>query len=503
MKKIVGIVLITFIFFLFFSPLALAAVPQDYQMKLGEISDVLPVSEMRSFYEKMEPVMLKYFGSPYSNITLDIKANLDGTVHNTEFVDNKQTLILAGQASDYQKNKDTDKNHALQQIYGNMLHELSHAMFYYGNQRVSFHPQWVNEGWAKLLEILTAQDLKMYNFGVNPYFNYYLNPDTIAGTLNWGSSKQNTNHALVYDVTSVAHLTLLSAASTSNSNLDFYKTFNNRVYDWVAANKKTDISLDEYKKIMKELLVNKTIDGISAYDWYFNNPDTLTQGKMGNHLGVTVDQNEIIAYVFNRTTDGRDIKETGLPNIDISLKVINFDGSNLVEKTVTSDSDGNTKISLPQNGNNTLMTIEANATVSGKSLATNSFYYKNPSNPETLSGLLIDEEGKPLPAKYIGLLKSNLNFEYKDKGVFVIYVPKETRTITLDFLGHKQEVTKGPFPRIYAMKIPANFVKEAAKLPESTLNAGKVNPKSPNFIIGITSLIFILGLVIFLQKRSK
>jgi hypothetical protein len=501
--------LVFFIFFLghiLVPGKVLAEVPKDNRMQLGEISDSLPASEMRLFYAKMEPLMLKIFGPPFSNINLKIDANLEGTVHNTGYVDNEQTLVLAGQARDYQNNKLKDPKHALEQIYGNMLHELSHGMYYYGNKRVSFNPQWINEGWTKLQEILLAKELKMYNFGIRPYFNYYLDRDTVAGTANWGSSKQTTNHSLVYDITSVTHLTLLSAASTSNDNLDFFKTFNNKVYDWVRANNKTDISLEQYKSIMHELLSGKTIDGESAYDWYFNNPDSFTWGKLGNHLGITTEPQKVIAYTFNRTSDGRDIKEIPLPNIDVNIKVVDYNNQTLLEKSVKTDSEGNAGLNLPSNPDLAIITIEASATISGEPQTASTFYFDSSLKEEMLLGTLIDETGKPVSAKYIGLLKSNLEFDYKDKGVFVITVPKSVRSVTLDFLGFKQEVTKGPFVRMYALTVPAKYIEEAVRQPESTLKEGIVNnqtnplarigrigsQKSPAFVIGIISL-FIIG----------
>lgn len=516
MKNII-LFLILIVFFIKTPTLVFANIPLSNQMKLGEIDGNLPEKEMRGFYSKMEPVMFKYFGPPYSNASINIKTNLEGTVHDTGYIDNEQTLILAGQAKNYLQNKNTDKNHALQQIYGNMMHELSHGLFYFGNKRVSFNPQWVNEGWVKLSEILLAKDLKMYDFGISPYFNYYLDKDTIAGTTNWGSSKQSTNHGIVYDVTSVTHLTLFSALSTSNDNLDFLKTFNNYVYDWVKKNNQTNISFEQYKQIMANLLKGKTVDGQSAYDWYFSNSNTLIRGNMGNHLGVTVDGNEIVAYVFDRTNDGKDIKETGLSDVNISIKVTNYDGSILLEKTVVTDTDGNAKIQIPENKKYILMTIEAKTTILNKPLTANTFYFYAPSDNKKLTGILIDEAGKPLPAKYINLLKSNLPFEYKDKGVFVINVPNNNKIVTLDFIGHTQEVNKGPFARMYAFKIPNESISEAANQPESAFKNSTVdninNPisqvknyistKNRGFIVGLFSLVIVGIILLILKKYNK
>jgi len=486
--------LISALGFLLTFSVATATVPEGNKMQLGEISSSLPGAEMKTFFAKMEPLMRKIFGPPFSNVDLKIEANLNGTVHNTGYTDNEQTLVLAGQAKRYQEDKIKDPKHAAEQIYGNMMHELSHGMYYFGNKRVTFHPQWINEGWVKVQEILMAQDLGIFHLGASPYFDYYLNRDTIAGTTNWGSSKQTTNHGVVYNITSVAHLTLLAAASSSNDNLDFLKTFNNKVYDWVKANNQTDITLAQYKIIMRELLQGKKIDGQSAFDWYFNNPDTLTEGKLGNHLGITTEPGEIIAYAFSRAKNGEDIQETALPNLDITTKVVGYDDKILLDKTIKTDAEGNARFVLPKSGQSAIMTFEATATISGKPFTASMFYFDTPSGDSKLSGTLIDETGKPLPTKYIGLLKSDMTFDYKDKGVFVMTVPNSARTVTLDFLGLKQEVTKGPFARMFAMTIPAQYIEKASQQPDSVIASGIISnktsvQKSSGFIVGVISLI--------------
>ena len=485
---------------------AIAAIPETNRMQLGEISDALPAQEMRIFFTQIEPIMRKIFGPPLSNINLKIEANTNGTDHDTGYTDNEQTLVLAGQAKRYQEYKVSDPVRAIDQLYSNMIHELAHGMYYNGNKRVTFNPQWINEGWAKVQEILMAKALGKYNFGTRPFFNYYLDRDTIAGTTNWGSSKQTMNHGLVYDVTSVVHLTLLSAASSSNDNLDFLKTLNNRIYDTVKNTGQTNLTLTHYQDILRPLLINKKIDGISAYDWYFNNPNTLTKGILGNHLGIATEPGEIIAYAFNRVSDGRDIQEKALSGIKVTIKAINYDNKILTEKTVQTDMEGNARIPLPKNGDATIMTVNATTTVDNKPLTANMFYFDAPPQDSILSGVLIDETGKPLPSKYVALLRSDLDFSSKEKGVFTMIVPTATSTVTLDFLSYKQEVTKGPFARMFAMTIPAKYVVEAGRQSDTVINSGTIknqsapNQKTPTLVIGIASLLAVAIAILVIFK---
>lgn len=527
MKKLIVIFLLTFLL-LYFSPQHIySQVPPENRMKLGEISNLLPAKEMRSFYSKMEPLMLKIFGPPFSNISLKIEANPEGTMADTGFLDNEQTLILAGQAKEYLKNKSQNPKLAIEQIYASMLHELSHAQYYYGNKRVSFHPQWINEGWTKVSDTLLGAELAktgkyifttgmVYpNIGVLPYFRLYLDSDTVAGTQNWGSSKQNTNHGIVYDITTLVHLTLLSAASSSNENLDFFKTLNNAVYEWVKTNDKTEISLTEYKEIIRPLLQGKTVDGQPAFDWYFSNPDSLINGSLGGHLGVTVEPGKIIAYAFRRISEEKEYKERPIQNQPITVYVNNYDGQRLVEKTVITDSEGNGRIPLPKIENKAVITIAATSRIDGKDFSAETFYFNAPAQKEKLYGVLTDENGRLLPAKYVGLLQAeDMVFDYKNKGVFELTVPLNQKTIIFDFLGFKQEIHKGPWVRVAAIKIPAKYIQKAAEQPESAFTSGlfgdsnvpqqvnnKNSLKNPVFLVGAAILALVsLATVIFLKN---
>jgi len=87
-------------FCLLFSASVSAAVPPGNQVKIGNISALLPAEKMRRYYAKMEPLMLKYFGPPFSDFTMNIVASpeKDGLVD----VDAQdKTLYLYSLARDY------------------------------------------------------------------------------------------------------------------------------------------------------------------------------------------------------------------------------------------------------------------------------------------------------------------------------------------------------------------------------------------------------------------
>lgn len=525
MKKILLAILAS----LFLSGSALAAVPQTNKLVLGDISSELPNAEMRAFYAKMEPIMRKIFGPPFSNVNLKIEADLEGTEHGTGYKDKEQTLVLAGQAKQYSQDKSSDPTGALQRLESSMLHELSHGMYYYGNDRYSFNPQWINEGWAKVQEEIMMSELLGKGLDANPYFAMYGNKDTIAGTRNWGSSKQRTNHSLVYNITTATHLTLLAAASTSNDDLDFMKKMNERLYSELQQDGETNISLDKYQRVMKELLAGKTVDGQDAYTWYFDNPNSLTEGSSGSHLGITTDGGKITAYAFDREApDSRgDTKENPISGTKITITVQNSDGEQIIQKTVDTDANGNSEIDLPRTKSqlSNVLSIIATANIAGKDYKASTFYFDAPRALDRLMGTLIDEDGNPLPGKYIGLLtSSDATFEYKDQGVFSIKVPKNQRTVNLEFLGIKQEVTKGPFQRMFAMTIPKDVVAQAALKSDAELKAGIVKPSqedinttianmsgkskeghtiSKPLAIGLISLVIVLGIIAIIAMVRK
>ncbi|MFA5776226.1 MAG: hypothetical protein WC988_01585 [Patescibacteria group bacterium] len=88
-------------------------------------------------------------------------------------------------------------------------------------------------------------------------------------------------------------------------------------------------------------------------------------------------------------------------------------------------------------------------------------------------------------------------------------VPNTTRIVTLDFLGFKQEVTKGPFARMFAMTVPAKYVEEANRQTDVAIRSGIINNLRPpadrfnlTFIVGVVSLIAVLIGAVVIVKSS-
>jgi hypothetical protein len=482
-----------FIFFLvllisgFLLTNVLASVPETNRMKLGNISSILPEKEMREHYVKMEPIMLKYFGPAFSNFALNIDADTINGGDATGFTPKTQTLLL-GQAKEYARLKVNNQNAALDYLYGSMHHELSHAMYMYGNQSVSFGIQWAWEGWAKFLEEKMNEEMDNMHLSQSVFYDYYMPKDTVAGTESWGSSKQNTNHHLVYGMTTATHYLLVAAASKSLDDLDFVRTMNNAIYDKAQASGKPQMSLEEYKILMKPLLAEFKVDGKDAYEWYFDNPSAYTEGSLGPHVGAYLeggnsDERSLEVYVFNRVEDNGRRQDRTIADAEVNVKLEDSYGKTILEKSITTDTDGNGRIALGKSiqMDDGAYMIRYETTLTGNKVEGKMFALVTKSaRPENgqVFGVLLDENGELLNGDYVSLVNGNGNFVYKKNGLFV-FNNKDSRTEVLDFLGAKQEVTLGNFERLFAFTIPKEYVSKAAAKSQEELNAGKMEYNHP------------------------
>lgn len=476
MKKIILMLVL-----LVFSTAVLADVPSTNRMKLGSISNVLPTDEMRDYYADMEPVMLKYFGPPFSDYALTIEADPSRDEHSTGFIAEKQALLLAGQARDYVKYKDTDPEFAIENIQSSMRHELSHGMYMYGNDKLNFGMQWPWEGWAKVLEELMIKEIDGRNIRLNWFYEFYMDKDLVAGTKRWGAAKQNTNHHLVYGMTTATHFILLAAASSSNTDLDFYKKMNNALYDYISDNNKPHLELSEYKNILKPLLANVNVDGQDALKWYFSNPAVFTDGSLGEHVGIYLESEQqefrpykIIAYVFERSGKGDDKGDIGLTK-SVEVAMVNADGEVILSKTIDTKEDGEAEINLWDYKISPGAYLLTAKTDKAESKMFAILPPRIPVNEEYIYGILLDENEEPIKGEYVSLLDVDTKFVYKKNGIFIVKVPVEEREVTLDFLGLKQDVTNGPFARIYAFTIPQEYITKAEGKTQEELQQGIID----------------------------
>jgi hypothetical protein len=467
-------------------------------MKFGEISSILPETDMREYYAEMEPIMLKYFGPPFSDFTLNVEASLDPQ-HDFGIFPENHNAVMVSQAIIYaNRNNSSDPGNAIRNIQGFMKHEFSHAMYVYDYKSADFGAKWPGEGWAKVLEELMDNEIDNISHSARFSYESYLDKETVAGE-EAGGQKQSTNHGLIYSMTASTHLLLFSAASSSNENLDFYKKMNNAKYDLIKSKNDAHITLDEYKNLMKPLLAGIKIDGVDAYQWYFNSPLFYKNENMGSHIGVYLSSEDsnlepkwIQVFAFNRVQEGNSKKEQPLEGINIDLKLTDSQGNLVLEKNLITDKDGNSMFEL-RDKPEIMNSLEAGAyflnveaTINNEVVKNKIFAFVPPKievKKEYIYGVLLDENNNILDGKYVSLLTADSDFIYKKNGFFMINVPDDKRVVNLEFLGLKQEVTKGPFARVYAFKIPNSYIESAKSKSDEELNKGIID-NTKNFIGG-------------------
>jgi len=487
-------------FFSFIPPLALANSLSSNRMKIGTVDRVFPEKEIRDYYAKIEPLMLKYFGPPFSNFAINIKADLsDKNKDSPAEIDPKtKSLILQNQAKSYLEGlKKGPKEDALRVIYGTMEHELSHAMYIYKDLSVDFGGKWAYEGWARFLGDLVHSEITNTSLSISSYFFLYQDKDLIF-TPKEHSFRLPENQALAYNKATAAHFLLTAAASTNN--LDFYKKLNSKIYDYLETKDFTPLpagmkqplgfkdqvalSFEEYKKIIKPLLTGVKVDGNNAYNWYFDTIEFPSDCKVGKYLWIYANYNinnqpdKLTVFAFNRMKTAKGCEENLITNTKINVTLINSFGKTVLDKTIDANSQGQIEVKFSPEE------IPAGAYLASAflkdepSVKNKIFLIKRPNNIENkknyLYGVLLDENNRLANGDFVSLVKSDFNFVYKDNGLFILNVPDSINKVILTFLSANYEVTKGPFARVYAMKLNQKQIKEVGLKSKNELEAGKI-----------------------------
>ncbi len=467
-----------------FPDFANASVPAGNRMALGNISDILPADDMRDYYSKMEPVMLQYFGPPFSSFTLDVEGTLNASREWGIFSES-HSAVMVEQAIRYANTKETDYENAIRNVHGFMKHEFSHALYITGNDTIRIGNKWFGEGWANVLFELMDNNIDNATSSPRFYYEYYMDRDVICGE----GAKQDRTHGVQYSMATATYLTLISAASTSNDNLDFYKKLNSAIYDHVKNTGNNIISLAEYQSLVKPMLTGIEIDGVDAFEWYFNSPTFYQNVTSGLHMGVYMESrsddfspSDIQIFVFNRSGAGDRVVETGLAGINTSFAMRDYAGRVVLEKNFTTDGNGDASLRLENVQGLSLgygtYSLSADAVVNGKRLESRMFALVPPKikvEKNYLYGVLLDENNNVLDGKYVSALNASADFIYRKNGIFIINVSDDQRVVTLDFMGLKQEVTKGSFARVYAFKIGSAYVDAAKAKSDAELNNGVID----------------------------
>ncbi len=468
------------------------------QMTIGSIDNVLPEKEIRDYYAKMEPLMLKYFGPPFSNFAINIKADVNDTTESPADIDPQtKSLILKQQAIRYLEDlRKGPKEDALRVIYGTMEHELSHALYIYKDFSVGFGGKWAYEGWARFLGDLIHSEITNTPLSLSPYFALYQDKNLFFNS-NEHLIRFPENQALMYERATAAHFLLTAAASTNN--LDFYKKLNSKIYDYLEEKNLTlpppgmkqplrapidsNLTFEEYKKIMKPLLTGVKVDGVDAYSWYFDAIDPSSEFKPGKYLGISTaydSQNKpekLVVYVFERVKTSEGIEEKAVKNTKVKLTLTDSLEKVVLEKNLITNDQGKKEIDLLKEKIPTGVYLALAYCQDDQSVKNKMFIIKTPNvgnKKNYLYGVLLIENGSLANGNFVSLVKSDYDFIYKDNGLFILNVPDSTNRVVLDFLGTNYEVTTGPFARVYALKLNQEQIKTANLKSQADFEAGKI-----------------------------
>lgn len=483
-----------------FPSISFAATPGN-TMTFGGMSSNLPGKEFAEYFKQAFPEMKKVHGEPFSTFTFTVEGRMDIATHNGGwFPIEKKVIEDAGPMRNYQTFLDGKteggKSAGINSIVQSVTHELSHAMYTYGNMTINFPYAWTNEGWAKTTELLTWMRIKKDPPRAGMYLTQYLDKDTISGTQALGRYKQDKNHTIIYDNLTINTFNLLYGCSRSSGDPDFQIRMDNKIYDDYVARKKPlymdkAIPEAEYKSLIKTLCAGKKIDGQDAYEWYFSQPTSLISGSTGFHLGLyphwwgysTVEGIDVYTFVRNQNTNDTDKTEKGL-SASVSVEVFDVSGTSVFSKSSQTDENGNFNFNF---GRDLLKNGAYQAVVKsqfgGKQYLAKMFFISvrdqdgtsddqksaEISKANGIIGVMVDKNLKPLTSNYLSLIKplGDAKITVNSKGIFLAEVLNPaTHEIAFDFLGTTYTFTKPQFRRIVVLKVSDDQIKKAEKTAE-------------------------------------
>ncbi len=481
-----------FICIFIFSSVALALVP-DEEMVFGSMSEGLPEEEFREYWQKAYPEMEKIFGQPYSSFTFTVEVMPELKEHEGGWDTINKTVMSEADWGYKNFLEQTNSEIAINSVERGVTHELSHAMYTYDDKAMGFPLQWINEGWAKTTELITWMKVKNEPPRAIIYLAEFLDKNMVAGTQSWGRYKQKMNHQLVYDSTSVAHLTLLYACSDSNLEPNFQKRMNEKIYsEYVVKKKLNDFSklpLEEYKSIIKELCAGKKIDGKDAYEWYFSQPASHIDGTTGFHLGVyphywsytTVEGIDVFTFNRIKNTEDADKSEVGV-NAKVKVEIFDANGNKVFSEEIETHQDGNSFINF---GRDYLKDgsyyVTAEADYNGKQYQSKIFFINlkeiegttdeqaeaQPKNE--ILGVIVNNDLEPLDSRYISILKpvGDARITANSNGLFKTEASNlEVKEISFDFLEERFVFTKPPYRRLVVLQLSDDLIEKAEQEPE-------------------------------------
>jgi len=322
----------------------------DSNLKIPEITlegnFPYDVAEIKSAWERLFPYYYKYLGKPTNFEEKGVKIYYDENKSYKDVItDATNNSVYTGKiVGDSVLMPYEDPNNPM---YFHILHELAHIFFQYNGKMINFDfGQWIWEGHSLIAEVLTRTDLYDENQDIELY--------DLVSNIGWegiNGVKFNNNkyNKEIVDWSSTEAVRILTEVFSYDSEYDYIKRVNEGIQRNVVNTNDHMISIEEYKKILNESSKGRTIDGLLPGDWLFFQPISNIEGRIGDYLIVSPTKgafsyNEIPNFniaAFNRFKDeAEDIREIGLSNQEVIIKIYDRNNNEIAKSKVVTGVDG-------------------------------------------------------------------------------------------------------------------------------------------------------------------
>jgi len=433
-------------------------------------SNILTDEELKEAFEKYYPYYVYFLGEP-NDFDRGLIWVWDNTLETWDdytergidnFVSSTNSVYLGPCSYD-------DTKEEFERLVFGYMHETAHLFFQYEHTPISYDfGQWIWEGEALIAENLTKRALGDMGNNISSYDITSLLGTIVNGVMQDGLK---FNRSIVDGNASNALIIMSDVLSSYGTN-DFTSKVNALKVQKAEENGAYTLTREDYEEILDEAAGGKTIDGMNASKWLFNQPVSDINGEVGIYLGISpnrvVDNMlSFVLYGFERVNrDSDDLKEeVGFENIPVTVSIYNTSGQFVMSDVFNIESDGVTEISLELE-DDSLMTdgvykVTAEAEYEEKDLSFTSFgiYIGDSiSLSDGICFILLNEDGTEIRADVV---KEDISIEGGnsidtqniDKGYIVVDVDRGD-SVTLKYGDSSFTYSKPEDLRVVPVKLP-------------------------------------------------
>ena len=275
----------------------------------------------------------------------------------------------------------SDKEEDFERLAFGYMHETAHLFFQYEHTPISYDfGQWIWEGEALEAEALTKRALGDYGSSTTNYDITSLLGTIVNGVVQDGLK---FNRSIV-DGNSANALVLMSDILSTGGTNDFTSKVNALKVQKAEEKSTYTLTREDYEGILDEAAGGKTIDGVSASEWLFNQPVSDIDGELGIYLGISpsrvVDNMlSFTIYGFERVKGNSDgfNTEIGFEDVPVTVSLYNASEQLVASEVFNIEENGGKEVFLELE-NDTLRTdgvykVVAETEYKGEDLSFTSF----------------------------------------------------------------------------------------------------------------------------------